>query len=86
MTMTDKLPIVDAYEDPDWDGVWAKCPHCEHENGVTWSGEKECSQCEVIFTVADSSLVKQRDQSSGLRVFRGPGGQLFYDGKDISFP
>ena len=30
-----ELLTVDAHEDVDWDGSWVRCPHCEHENGIT---------------------------------------------------
>lgn len=51
---------VDAYEDTDWDGVWVKCPFCEHENSVSWSGAKKCNGCEGVLVVATGPLVKKQ--------------------------
>jgi len=53
-----ELPTVEAYEDSDWDGAWVKCPHCEHENGTTWSGSKKCNNCEKKFEVSAGPLVR----------------------------
>lgn len=51
---------VEAYVDPEWDGVWVRCPHCEHENGITWAGDKVCTQCEEVFIVARGILVQDK--------------------------
>ena len=52
-------PSVDAYEDPDWDGAWVACPHCQWESGVTYVGKKECMCCGKTFEVNPGPLVKQ---------------------------
>lgn len=84
--MNVELKTVHAHEDPEWDGAWVTCPHCNEDNGVSWSGEKECTQCRKPFLVADGPLVRNRDAGSKLQVFIGPGGQLFYYDGEISFP
>ncbi len=82
-----ELPNVDAYEDPEWDGAWVTCPHCEQDNGVTWTGKKNCTLCNKEFLVADGPLVRKPGEQHEISVFHGPGGQLFYNIKDaLSFP
>lgn len=56
--MSSDLVTVHAHKDPEWDGVWAACPHCEHENSVTWAGKKTCNQCDGEFIVAAGPLVR----------------------------
>jgi len=51
---------VDVFEDQGWSGVWAKCPYCNQDNGVTWSGLKKCTQCNEEFFVAEGALVRKR--------------------------
>lgn len=53
------LLTVEAYEDPQWDGTWATCPHCKWDKGVTWIGEKKCASCEGTFKVAPGPLVQE---------------------------
>jgi hypothetical protein len=68
------------------DGAWAICPHCSQDNGVSWSGKKTCTQCEQIFEVAPGPLVSDPATAQSISIFIGPGGQLFYDDGQLSFP
>jgi hypothetical protein len=68
------------------DGVWALCPHCSQDNEVTWSGQKTCTQCEQIFEVVSGPLVSNPATAPSISIFVGPGGQLFYNDGQLSFP
>lgn len=43
-------------EDETHDGLWADCPHCGWENGVSWPKEKTCTGCKNKFLVLPSQL------------------------------
>jgi len=78
-------PVV-ARELDHIDGAWATCPHCQQVNGVSWSGEKTCTQCGETFEVTSGPLVKDRSSQNNMQILVGAGGTLFYDYADISFP